>query len=215
VELLRLVTWQAGGRAGPNGIINIVIINFNCCSFSSREAVFYMIIMKGKKLAIMLFVSIAGCEVSNEIKPFEANKLNASWLEQIIRESDTSYSKPYFRSDFVTAHYYLNRNDSSLCQVMKDSSDNIRQIIVEEKKVRTFFAQFYPDGQAVAITPVGSNGRFEGDATVFYPDGKVKSKGKYCDGFYCGEWKVYDENGKLIKKEEYDTNGQLIKSADY
>jgi antitoxin component YwqK of YwqJK toxin-antitoxin module len=163
---------------------------------------------------IISLISLPGCN-DREAQPYTGSKLNKKWLNEIINESDSSYSKPYYRTDFVTAYYHINKKDSVLCQVMKDSSENIRQIIITKKKIRTFFAQYYPNGQALGITPVGKNGRFEGDAILFYENGTVESKGKYRDGFRFGVWKMYDEKGTLVKTEEYDTNGQLIRSAGY
>ncbi|MES1197898.1 MAG: hypothetical protein ABUL41_01315 [Chitinophagaceae bacterium] len=140
-------------------------------------------------------------------------RLDTTWLATIIRSSDTSYSKPYFRTDFVTASYYINRMDSTLCQVMRDSSNRVRQIITTKKNIRTFYAQYYPNGHAQAILPLDASGKYDGNAIIFYEDGDIKSKGKYRHGSYAGKWKNYDEKGKLVTEDEYDSNGQLIKTT--
>lgn len=158
---------------------------------------------------------VAGCKEKEHDQPFSGNQLNKPWLEKIISGSDSSYTKPYFRSDFVTAYYYINKKDSTFSQVMKDSSERVRQVIIEKKGIRTFYAQFYPNGQAIAILPLNAHGRFHGNATLFYPDGRVKSKGSYHNGWYSGTWETYNEEGKLILKEEYGADGQLLKTLPY
>jgi antitoxin component YwqK of YwqJK toxin-antitoxin module len=166
-------------------------------------------------IAAMIFLLLAaGCKEENTT-PFINNKLNRSWLEKITGNSDSTYARPYFRSDFVTASYYINKKDSTLSQVMRDSSERVRQVMIEKKGVRTFYAQFYPNGQAIAILPLNAQGQFHGDATLFYPGGQVKSKGSYHNGLYNGVWETYNEEGKLILKEEYGADGQLLKAARY
>ena len=163
----------------------------------------------------LMYICAAGCKQTANSGPLVENKFNALWLQKIINNADTSYSKPYFGNDFVTASYYINRKDSTLCQVMRDSSKKVRQIIIVRKGIRTFYSQFYRNGQAIAILPLNKQGRFDGDAILFYADGAIKSKGKYYDGLYNGVWKIYNEKGKLISKEEYDNNGQLLKVSKY
>lgn len=173
--------------------------------------------MRNNSIALLIlavFVT-AGCNDSSSNEPFIDNKLNKAWLNKIINKSDSSYTKPYYRSDFVTATYHINKKDSLLTQVMKDSAGNVKQVMIEKNKVRSFFAQYYINGQVMAILPVGKNGRFEGDAVFYCPAGKIKSKGKYVDGFYSGVWELYDEAGKLTVKETYDNNGQLINTTEY
>jgi antitoxin component YwqK of YwqJK toxin-antitoxin module len=139
-------------------------------------------------------------------------KLNQPWLDSIIKKSDSSYSKNYYRTDYVTAVYYLNKKDSTLCQFMKDSAGIIRQIIITEKDIRTFWGQYYANGQLQADLPLDKFGQYDGAATYYYQNGSVQSKGKYVHGLKNGEWKNYDKKGKLILIEEYDTNGALTRS---
>lgn len=157
----------------------------------------------------------AGCDQSKNTGPFHDNKLNNSWLKSIISKSDSTYTRPYYRSDFVTASYYINKKDSTLTQVMRDSSERVRQVIVETKGVRSFSAQFYPTGYAIAMTGFNTQGQFHGGATFLYPDGRVKSKGQYANGFHSGVWETYNPEGKLVLKEEYGADGQLLKTQNY
>jgi hypothetical protein len=140
-------------------------------------------------------------------------KLDQDWLNSIIEKSDSSYSKPYYRTDFVTAAYYINKKDSTLCQMMKDSAGLIRQIIITKKDIRTYFGQYYSNGQLQADLPLDNYGHYHGHATYYYKNGIIQSRGNYTNGQRSGKWDNYDEKGKLISIEEYDTNGQLLKTT--
>ena len=139
-----------------------------------------------------------------------AKTINRSWLDSIIKASDSSYTKPYKRTDFVTAVYYINKKDSSVCQLMKDSADSIRQIIIAKKDIRTLFAQYYPNGNLQADLPLDSFGQYHGPGKFFYEDGSLQSTGNYKHGFKTGEWKVYDEKGKVTATDSYDGNGNIM-----
>jgi antitoxin component YwqK of YwqJK toxin-antitoxin module len=134
-------------------------------------------------------------------------------IDSVIKYSDSSYVKPYKRSDFVNAFFYINKKDSSVCQLMKDSSGNIRQIIIARKNTRIFFAQYYTNGQLQAELPLDEFGQYHGTATYYYQSGIVQSRGAYFHGLKAGKWKSYDETGKLLSTNEYDSSGQLIKPA--
>ncbi|HMI79195.1 MAG TPA: hypothetical protein VK484_10385 [Ferruginibacter sp.] len=139
-----------------------------------------------------------------------SNKIDKARLDSIAKASDSSYSKPYYRSDFVTAQYYLNKKDSSVSQLMKDSAGNIRQIIIAKKDIRTFFAQYYTNGNLQANLPLDEFGQFHGNGIFYFEDGNVQSSGNFTHGVKTGQWNVFDEKGKVIATDEYDKNGQII-----
>lgn len=132
-------------------------------------------------------------------------------LDDFIAHSDSSYSKPYYRTDFVTASYYINKKDSAVCQVMKDSSKTIRQVIIAKKNVRTFFAAFYSNGQLQADLPLDEFGQYHGNTTYYYPSGRTESSGRYEHGIKTGAWKYFDEKGRLLSTDYYDKSGQPVK----
>lgn len=136
------------------------------------------------------------------------------WLDSVIMVSDSSYSKPYKRADFVTANYYINKKDSSVCQVMKDSFNIIRQIILSKHDVRIYYAAYFSNGQLQADLPLDAFGQFHGTATYYFINGKAQSTGKYNHGFKNGKWEIYNEEGDSISTEEYNENGQMSKKYD-
>lgn len=134
-----------------------------------------------------------------------------AWLDPIIKNSDSTYEKPYFRTDFVMAVYYINNKDSSICQVMKDSAGVIRQISISKKNIRSFFAPYYANGQLQADINFDAAGRYNGAVTNYHENGSIQSTGKYTHGLMTGKWKNFDEKGRLLSTDEYDSNGQLVK----
>lgn len=98
---------------------------------------------------------------------------------------------------------------------MRDSSDNVRQVIITINNIRTYFAQYYPDGQVMSTANVDGSGKFSGEAVNYFPSGKIKSKGTYKNGLYNGIWETYDESGRLLFQEEYDSNGAVKNTIRY
>src|ERR1043166_7807741 len=103
-------------------------------------------------LAGMMF--LAGCANKNNKPEMPLKTVNHLWLDSLISKADSSLKKPYKRTDFVTAEFYVNRKDSTITQLMKDSAGTIRQIIVADRHKRIFFAQYYANGQQQADLPL-------------------------------------------------------------
>ncbi len=131
-------------------------------------------------------------------------KLDKVWLDSIIHASDSNYAKPYYRTDFVTAVYYLNRKDSTICQIMKDSSDRIRQVTIMNKGRRTFFGEYFKNGNIQALIPLDEFGQYNGQAIYYYETGIIQSQGQFLHGVRVGTWQYFTPAGKLEKKESYD-----------
>ncbi|MFM6924556.1 MAG: toxin-antitoxin system YwqK family antitoxin [Ferruginibacter sp.] len=162
--------------------------------------------MKKILFVFVLIVSVFGCSQ----KSGNAKILASHFIDSVIKNSDSSYEKPYFRTDFVTASYYVNKKDSTVCQLMKDSSGNIRQVIIAKKGIRLFFGLYYTNGQLQADLPLDAFGQYHGTGKFFYEDGKLQSTGNYTHGFKTGDWKVYDKKGTVTATDSYDSNGNLL-----
>lgn len=134
-------------------------------------------------------------------------------LDSVKRKADTSYSKRYRTEEFTTADYYVNRKDTSVCQVMKDDSGRVRQVIMARKAIRLYTAEYFSNGQLKAKLNFDSLGRLSGPCVYYYESGMVKSEGGFQAGIYTGEWKNYKENGKLERKDQFDSSGALINSV--
>lgn len=140
--------------------------------------------------------------------------IDKNWLDSVTRRADSTYARSYKRADFDTAWFYVSHHDSSVCQVMKDKTGEIRQVIIAKNDRRVFFAQYYSNGQVQADLPLDEFGQYHGNAVYYYENGITESNGVYRHGLKEGEWKNYDNNGDLVSTEEYDKNGQLLKKEE-
>ena len=160
-------------------------------------------------LPVAFLLILVSCSLHSNNKT-TGKTINRAWLDSIIKNSDSNYTKPYKRTDFVTAVYYMNKKDSSVCQLMKDSADSVRQIIIAKKNIRTFFAQYFPNGNLQADLPLDEFGQFHGKGTFYNEDGSIQSSGNYVHGLKSGTWTVYDKKGKITATDSYDNNGNLV-----
>ena len=166
-----------------------------------------------KYFSTILFTAIIffACNTKNKKTVYTLKKVNNIWLDSIIKNSDSNYSKSYKRADFVTAYNYISKKDSSICQVMSDSAKQIRQIIIAKNGKRIYFAQYYANGQQIMDVKLDSFGQYNDTAFTYYENGALKTKGKYNHGFSIGQWKEYDDKGNLKNVLNYDSSGALIK----
>ena len=155
---------------------------------------------------MFLIFLIFSCKQQNN----HAKILASSFIDSIIKHSDSSYEKLYYRTDFVTASYYFNKKDSTESQMMKDSAGKIRQVIILKKGNRIFFGSYYQNGHLQAHLPLDEFGQYNGTGKFYYEDGNLQSSGSYTHGFKTGEWNVYDEKGKVTASDSYDSYGNII-----
>jgi hypothetical protein len=165
--------------------------------------------MKRILMFLLMVAGIISCKEQKKAPAHKLKKVDQAFVDAVMKNSDTTYSKPYKRPDFVTAEYYISKKDSTEAQIMRDSAKQIRQVLVSKKGVRNYYALYYPNGQLQADLKFDNYGQFDGPATYYYESGAVKSTGNYKHGLSTGEWKEYDENGteSIIK---YDANGARI-----
>ena len=138
--------------------------------------------------------------------------IHTTFIDSIKQHSDSSYTKKYRPNEFAMVEYYINNKDSTLAQVMKDSAGMIRQVIVTNKNIRTYYAEFYSNGQLKGSLPLDSLGKYHGPGIYYFENGCSKSAGKFSHGLFSDQWKNYNTRGKLVSIEEYDNRGQLIKT---
>jgi hypothetical protein len=158
----------------------------------------------------LLFFFLVSCQ---QKRPCQKIIFNPSILDSVKKKSDTSYSRRYRTEEFAVADYFINRKDSTVCQIMKDTAEIIRQVIMSKNDRRFFTAEYYDNGQLKAKLPFDENGKFDGAAEYYFENGCVMRSGSFIHGFFQGEWRTYDERGNLVSIDRYDENGQLINSA--
>ena len=162
-----------------------------------------------KFFCLIFFCAAIAASCNNNKIQFTSvlKKVDTAWLDSIVKNSDSTYSKKYRTTDFATADYYLLHKDSSVCQVMKDTAKTIRQILITRKNTRTYFAQYYANGQLMADVKLDNFGQPDGKAIYYYENGNIKSTGQYQHGLATGEWKEFKENNHAVSIIKYDSNG--------
>jgi antitoxin component YwqK of YwqJK toxin-antitoxin module len=162
-----------------------------------------------RTIFFLAVLAISACRMPNRVPPLVT--LDKHWVDSIIKASDTSWIKPYRNNYFVTSEYYVDRKDSMVTQIMKDSAGTIRQVNqAKYDQVRLFYAEYFANGQLQAKLPLDSMGKYHGPAIYYYEDGTIKSSGKYEHGFYTGKWENFNRKGKLSYVEECNSEGQLM-----
>jgi antitoxin component YwqK of YwqJK toxin-antitoxin module len=156
-------------------------------------------------------LALTSCNDNNKPPFVHTKKINEQWLDSITKNSDSSFIRNYHRTDFVTAAYYISNKDSTICNVMRDSLNYVRQIIISKNDKRIYFAQYYANGQQVMETKLDSYGQYNDSAFSYYENGVLKSEGIYKHGLSVGIWKEYNEKGDLKRILNYDSNVVIIK----
>jgi antitoxin component YwqK of YwqJK toxin-antitoxin module len=146
-------------------------------------------------------------------KNVNPKNLRQAWLDSIIQESDSSFTRLHYREDLDKTVFYLNREDSTVTRLMKDSAGNTRQVIIMRKNTRILFAQYFPNGNIQADLPLDEFGQYHGTGNFYHENGKLQSTGEYNHGLKTGQWKVYDEAGRLLTTDSFDKDGQLIRQS--
>ena len=88
-------------------------------------------------------------------------------------------------------------------------------VIAEDKQLDYFSFQFNGKAGMFVLDPEDytKTAKSLGDTKMkitFLEDGNLQSTGDYNHGFKTGDWKVYDEKGKVTATDPYDDNGNLV-----
>lgn len=188
------------------------IFNPNIFSFTEQlvmQAAFNLQLMRNI-LYCLIFFSLLGCE---QKRSCEKITFNQAILDSVRKKSDTNYTRRYRTEEFAVADYFINREDSTVCQIMKDTAEKIRQVIMAKNDRRFFTAEYYDNGQLKAKLSFDKNGKFEGLAEYYFENGCVMRSGSFVHGSFQGQWRTFDERGNLVSVDSYDENGQLINSS--
>src|SRR5690348_16245787 len=131
-----------------------------------------------------------------ETSNIEVIKFDNKIIDTLTKSSDTAYSTFIGRHDFYTEDVYLNKKDSLVTKIFKDSLGNVVGINKSKNGIIIFAAEYYPNGQLIGKTQFKS-GIVDGPATYYYPNGRINNIGRWHNYRQVGVWKTYEETGKL------------------
>ena len=159
---------------------------------------------------LISLLGLVSCTGKNKCTKITADQL---FLDSIMKGSDSSYTKAYRPNEFAIAEYYINRKDSTICQLMKAEDSSIRQVIIVRNHIRIYSAEYFPHGQLKAKLHFNNEGNYEGEGIFYHENGCVRYSGNFHNGLYTGEWKNFNTKGKLTSIDKYDESGQLQSSV--
>jgi antitoxin component YwqK of YwqJK toxin-antitoxin module len=133
---------------------------------------------------------------SNPTCDFRFGRLDTLAVQKVIRKSvvkdkDTISGKTY----------YWSKADGIYTKILRNKTGQIIAIVQNRNHVKLFVCEYYPNGQQMGDVPLTRDGKITGEATFYYATGKLRCTGRLRDGISVGEWKYYDGDGNLVKKE--------------
>jgi antitoxin component YwqK of YwqJK toxin-antitoxin module len=110
----------------------------------------------------------------------------------------------YLQDKPVGIHKKFDRSgEVTVTLIYNDNSELVEKGIINNEGYRTGeWETFYPDGKVKAKGKYENN-RKEGNWKYFFENGSVEQEGAYSKGKYAGIWKWYYPTGELWKEEEY------------
>ena len=132
----------------------------------------------------------------NPKSDFKVGKLDTTAVKAMIGKSivnsvDTISGKTY----------YVNKADGLATKIIRNKTGQIVAMAQSRKGVKIFISEYYPNGQQMGDIPLTTDGKMTGVATFYYANGKVRCTGRLQDGVSVGEWRYYDGDGNLVKKD--------------
>ena len=136
----------------------------------------------------------------NKHTDFSGTRLDKEKIREIISASNPPAIDTPGRRDFYYVEVYTDKADGTVTKLLLDSLRNIVGINQKRNGVTIFGAEYYTNGQIRGKITLNGEGNITGPAVYYYEDGKISSSGYLKDGVRVGEWKTFDESGKLIDK---------------
>lgn len=96
--------------------------------------------------------------------------------------------------------------DSLANELLEDYSEELKKLTDAEDFVLSnvedgLYTKYYKGTEIAHLKAETKNEKFHGDFKEYYPNGKIRSEGKYRKGRKTGRWKYYDKEGNLSEKE--------------
>lgn len=167
--------------------------------------------MKAIIYAVTMLAIMVSCHrTTKDQSSIRVIKVPQSILDSLAANSDSMFTKVLGGTELYAFDQYIGKNVNNTAKVIKDTAGNVRVITIVRNNYRSFFQEYYANGQAKASYVLNDQGQFNGPATFYFEDGRIEGIGNFQQGFFSGKWKRYSPDGMLIKEEVYNADGQLI-----
>ena len=161
-------------------------------------------------LSGLLVITLFSCHRSTS-SDIEVIRFDTRIIDTLKQRSDTTYTEVKGRKDYYTIDHYINRKNNTTAQILKDSLGHVVGFNESKNGEMLFSGEYYKNGQLMGKTQFVA-GKVDGQATYYYPDGRIRSVGQWRDYRQTGIWKNYNEQGTLEKIIYYDENGNVAKT---
>ena len=104
-------------------------------------------------------------------------------------------------------------SESCYCSFYKDGSPKLyvdKVTKIEDGKLEYYgnFFEHYDNGKIKTRARYNKEGKLEGEYKSYHENGQVKMEGQYLNGEAIGNFKYYDENGKVIDEKFHTKYGK-------
>lgn len=123
------------------------------------------------------------------------------YVEGVLQPEAAEIKKPDVRNE-----YYPGGKIRSSTMYRNGVMDGIRRVYDTTGKIEQAF--IYCNGVITGEGIVKEDGNRDGFWKEYYPDGSLKSEGRYDNGTTTGEWKFYHANGKTEQTGKYNKQGK-------
>ena len=145
---------------------------------------------------------------------------NSSSFAQIdtANQEMVSMADTYQKQKDGAFRYFKNGEEKPYDGVLFGKYENGNYLSIQEFKNgigEGTWTNYYENGNLKEVGTYQKD-KVAGPIQKFYPSGKLKAKGNYREWrIRVGEWIYYDEQGKIIKKENYGKKGDFRDVEDY
>jgi hypothetical protein len=149
-----------------------------------------------------LLLMLVHCKQSQR-SVIEVIKFDNQIIVDLQKGSDTTYTEYTGQYESYLAEYYVNRSDSVITKILKDSFENVVGLHVSKNDHLLVVAEYHRNGQLKGKLPEKIKGKYNGQARYYFEDGRVRAEGQFHNGLWSGEWKNYDEKGHLVSIDDF------------
>jgi antitoxin component YwqK of YwqJK toxin-antitoxin module len=123
------------------------------------------------------------------------------YIDDVLQKEAEEIQKLDVKND-----YYASGKIKSTSMFRNGIQEGIMREFNEAGEIERAF--LYKNGAVIGEGLIKEDGNRDGPWRDYYPDGKIRSEGKYDNGKQVGEWRYYFENGKTEQSGKFNKSGK-------